>query len=67
MYTVVQLRTRYELVNDNRNWQDAQIICKMKYRAMLAVIANMADQLRLQAYLETINGQPVLYLVAYFV
>jgi len=55
----VLLSSRYDLVTQNKNWDNAQIYCQTHYRAKLAVIADSADQLRLLAYLETINGQPL--------
>ena len=54
---VVLLSSRYDLVTQNKNWNDAHLYCEMEYRAKLVVINSMADQLRLQSYLETINGQ----------
>ena len=53
----VLLSTRYDLVTDNLNWYLAQMYCQSIYRAKLVMIANTADQLRLQAYLETFEGQ----------
>ena len=56
----VLLSSRYDLVNTNRNWIQANAYCKHHYRAKLVMINSQADQLRLQAYLETLDGQPVL-------
>jgi len=56
LYTVVLLPSRYDVVTQIKSWDDAQLYCQTHYRAKLVTIANMADQLRLQAYLETING-----------
>jgi len=52
-------------VTQIKSWDDAQLYCQTHYRAKLVTIANMADQLRLQAYLETINGQPELCLASF--
>ena len=56
LYTDVLLSSRYDLVTQNKNWDDAQVYCQTHYRAKLVVIADSTDQLRLQAFLETING-----------
>jgi len=56
----VLLSSRYDLVNENMNWIQANAYCKHHYRAKLVMINSQADQLRLQAYLETLDGQPVL-------
>ena len=53
----VLLSSRYDLVKDNMNWYLAHMHCQSTYRAKLVMIANRADQLRLQAYLETFEGQ----------
>ena len=52
----VLLSSRYDLVINNTNWNYAQLHCQLHYRAKLVMIANKADQLRLQAYLETFDG-----------
>jgi len=56
----VLLSSRYDLINENMNWIQANAYCKHHYRAKLVMINSQADQLRLQAYLETLDGQPVL-------
>jgi len=53
----VLLSSRYDLVKNNVRWFEAQMYCQSHYRAKLVMIANRADQLRLQAYLETIEGE----------
>ena len=59
----VLLSSRYDLVKNNVRWFEAQMYCQSHYRAKLVMIANRADQLRLQAYLETIEGQTLRCLV----
>jgi len=52
----VLLSSRYDLVNQNMNWIQANAYCQHHYRAKLVIINSQADQLRLQAYLETLDG-----------
>ena len=61
--TVVLLGSRYMLVLENKNWYEAHVHCIVHYNAKLVIIANLIDQLRLQQYLETFDGQRLCCLV----
>jgi len=49
--------TRYHVVTQNKNWQAAHDYCRTHYNSKLVMIDSADDQLHLQAYLETMNGQ----------
>jgi len=46
---------RYNFVSQNMNWTAAQSYCQTWHDAKLAIIANVADQLRLQTYLDLVD------------
>jgi len=50
--------TRYQVMFQNKNWTDAQSHCMTHFNSQLVMIKNEEDQMRLRAYLETLNGQP---------
>ena len=52
------MEARYHMVKQNMNWTDAGSYCHNRYKAKLVVIDSLIDHLRLQAYLESVDGQP---------
>ena len=56
-FTATTLTHRYQLVKINKNWNDAQLYCESQYNAKLVVINDQREQLALQEYLDTLDGQ----------
>ena len=56
-FTATTLTHRYQLVKINKNWNEAQLYCESQYNAKLVVINDQREQLALQEYLDTLDGQ----------
>ena len=50
-------QSRYQLVQVNKNWTDAQRYCQSQYEAQLVSIDNQDEQQELSNYLQSLGGQ----------